>query len=125
MNAQPSDRGMSMALGDRYFEEDSARLWNNRAARHLDNVATLMADNPDLVLEIEAHLDNQGTQEFRDNLTKDRAIAIKSALVIRGIDATRINATGYSDSAPVTGNQSPLGRLQNRRVELIFPNISE
>jgi len=125
MNARPTDRGMSLALGDRYFAEDSARLYNDRAARHLDNVASVMASNPDLVLEIEAHIDNQGTEDFRDSLTNDRAIAVKSALVIRGIDATRINATGYSDSAPITGNQSPLGRLQNRRVELIFPNISK
>ena len=125
MNARPTSRGMSLTLGERYFESGSARLWNGRAGRHLDNIAAVLVENPDLLLEIEAHTDNTGTAEHRDNLTSDRAIAIKSALVLRGVNAARINATGFGDSAPVAGNDAPLGRLQNRRVEIIFPNVAK
>ena len=125
MNARPTSRGMSLTLGERYFESGSARLWNGRAGRHLDNIAAVLVENPDLLLEIEAHTDNTGTAEHRDNLTSDRAIAIKSALVLRGVNASRINATGFGDSAPLAGNDAPLGRLQNRRVEIIFPNVAK
>ncbi len=125
MNAKRSDRGMSLTLGERYFESGSARLWNGRAARHLDNIAAVLVENPDLVLEIEAHTDNTGTAEQKDDLTSDRSIAIKSALVLRGVNASRISATGFGDSAPLADNNTPLGKLQNRRVEIVFPNVAK
>ena len=125
MNAKRSDRGMSLTLGERYFESGSARLWTGRAARHLDNIAAVLVENPDLMLEIEAHTDNTGSAEQQDSLTFDRAIAIKSALVLRGVNASRINATGFGDSAPLADNATPLGKLQNRRVEIIFPNVAK
>ncbi len=124
MNARPSNRGMELTLGERYFEANSARIWTGRAARHLDNIAAVMSENPDLVLEVEAHTDNSGTEDFRNNLSSDRAVSVKSALVLRGVSAARINATGYGDSAPIADNNTELGQLQNRRVEVIFPNVA-
>lgn len=124
MNARPSSRGMALTLGERYFESGSARLWNGRAARHLDNIAAVMVENPGLTLDVEAHTDNQGSAEQKNSLTADRAIAIKSALVLRGVNASRINTTGYGDSAPIADNNTQLGQLQNRRVEIIFPNVT-
>ena len=124
MNARPSSDGMSLTLGERYFEADSARLWKGRASRHLDNVAAVLAENPTLAVEIEAHLDNRGTEDQRYNLTQDRATAIKSELVLRGVNPARINTTGMGSSVPVGNNNTQLGRLQNRRVEIIFPNVS-
>ena len=75
-------------------------------------------------MEIEAHLDNRGTEDQRYNLTQDRATAIKSELVLRGVNPARINTTGMGSSVPVGNNNTQLGRLQNRRVEIIFPNVS-
>jgi len=124
MNARPSSDGMSLTLGERYFEADSARLWKGRAGRHLDNVAAVLAETPTLAVEIEAHLDNRGTEDQRYNLTQDRATAIKSELVLRGVNPARINTTGMGSSVPVGNNNTQLGRLQNRRVEIIFPNVS-
>jgi len=125
MNARPSSRGMSLILGERYFESGSARLWTGRAGRHLDNIAAVMVENPGLLLEIEAHTDSTGSAEQKDNLTSDRAVAIKSALVVRGVNAARISATGYGDSTPLADNDTELGKLQNRRVEIIFPNVAQ
>lgn len=124
MNARPSSRGMSLTLGERYFESGSARLWNGRAGRHLDNIAAVMVENPGLMLEVEAHTDNAGSAELRNNLTADRATAIKSSLVLRGVNASRINTAGFGDSAPIADNETQLGKLQNRRVEIIFPNVA-
>ena len=124
MNARPSDQGMSLVLGERYFENGSARLWSGRAARHLDNVAAVLSENPELRLDVEAHIDPSAGAEQGHDLTADRAIAIKSALVLRGVDAGRINTTGFGDTAPIADNDTPLGRMQNRRVEIIFPNVT-
>ena len=123
MNARSSSRGMALTLGDRYFEGRSARLWTERANRHLDNVAGFLQRNPTLSLDIEAHTDDEASSEENHDLSIDRAIAIKSQLVLRGVEETRINANGFGESRPIAGNDNTLGRLQNRRVELIFPNI--
>ncbi len=123
MNARSNSRGMALTLGDRYFEGRSSRLWSKRAARHLDNVAGFLDRNPRLSLDIEAHTDDEASSEENHDLSIDRATAIKSQLVLRGIEESRINATGFGESRPIAGNDNPLGRLQNRRVELIFPNI--
>ncbi len=123
INAKAGSRGMSLTLGERYFAQGTARLWSGRAARHLDNVAAILSENPSLQLDIEAHTDNQSSEQSNFDLSVDRAVSIKSALVLRGIKSNRINATGYGDSRPVADNASPLGRLQNRRVELVFPNV--
>lgn len=121
INAKASSRGMSLTLGERYFAQGTARLWSGRAARHLDNVAAILSENPSLNLAVEAHLDTSADSGF--DLSVDRAVSIKSALVLRGIKSDRIEAVGFGDSRPVADNTSPLGRLQNRRVELVFPNV--
>lgn len=123
INAKPSTQGMSLILGDRYFDQGTARLWNGRAARHLDNVAAVLNKNSALMLNIEGHTDNALDADSNYDLSVDRAVAIKTALVLRGIDESRINTQGFGHSKPVAANSDPLGRLQNRRIELIFPNI--
>ena len=123
MNARSSSRGMALTLGDRYFEGRSARLWTKRADRHLDNVAAFLERHPQLSLDIEAHTDDEASSEENRDLSIDRATAIKSQLVLRGIEESRIDADGFGESRPIAGNDNPLGRLQNRRVELIFPDI--
>ncbi len=121
MNAKPNTRGMSLMLGERYFESGTAGLMNQRAARHLDNVAAVLRQNPVLTLDIEGHTDNTAAPENSQDLSVNRAITIKSALVLRGIDANRIDTRGFGHTRPIADNDSPLGRLQNRRVELVFP----
>lgn len=124
INAKPTGQGMALTLGERYFENGSARLWSNRASRHLDNVASILTSNPALKLDIESHTDNSADADASYNLSFNRAVSLKSALVLRGIEESRISANGYGDTRPVTENSSPLGRLQNRRIDLVFPNVN-
>ena len=63
-----------------------------------------------------AFTDNIGGEEFNMRLSNARAEAVKSALVARGIDATRLRTKGYGFSMPVVPNDSPENQAKNRRT---------
>jgi outer membrane protein OmpA-like peptidoglycan-associated protein len=67
-------------------------------------------------IEIGGHTDNTGDKAKNKTLSMNRAKAVKDYLVSKGIDATRLTAVGYGDSAPVADNGTPEGRAQNRRT---------
>lgn len=83
----------------------------------VDDVAKIMIANPAYILAITGHTDNVGRYESNMTLSKERAESVKAYLVQKGINADRINATGYGDSQPVSDNKTAKGKALNRRVE--------
>ena len=77
--------------------------------RHL---AKFLAANPDLTVQIAGHTDNVGTDQHNQQLSENRAKAVKDALVALGIPATKIVAKGYGSTRPVSNVDA-----ENRRVE--------
>ncbi len=84
----------------------------------LDEVATILRENPDLHLEIAGHSDNSGMASHNLSLSGKRAVAVKKYLEAAGIEPVRISARGYGDKQPLLPNDTEAGRSQNRRVEL-------
>lgn len=82
----------------------------------LDRVAQLLVDK-NFSLKLAGHTDNTGSSELNMRLSKDRAEAIKSYLVDKGANASRIEATGYGQTQPIATNKTAAGRQANRRVE--------
>jgi len=82
----------------------------------LDRVANLLISK-NFSLKLAGHTDNTGTAELNMRLSKERAEAIKSYLVSKGANASRIEATGYGQDQPIATNKTAAGRQQNRRVE--------
>jgi OOP family OmpA-OmpF porin len=82
----------------------------------LDRVAELLV-NKNFSLKLAGHTDNVGSDAANLSLSKDRAESIKSYLVSKGANASRIEATGYGESQPIATNKTAAGRQQNRRVE--------
>jgi outer membrane protein OmpA-like peptidoglycan-associated protein len=86
----------------------------------LTQIADMLKAHPDLKLTIEGHTDNVGKAADNQTLSEKRAAAVKQYLVTTaGIDASRLATKGLGDTKPVASNQSPEGRQQNRRVELV------
>ncbi|ELR68091.1 OmpA domain protein [Fulvivirga imtechensis AK7] len=83
----------------------------------LDKVVKVMKDNPDYKLKISGHTDNQGDPDTNLILSHKRAQATKRYLEAKGIDTSRLDATGYGEAKPIADNDSPEGRARNRRVE--------
>ena len=124
MNAHPSPRGMTLVLGDRYFDGNTARLWNQRATRHLDSITEIMNTNSSLKVAIEGYTDDINTSDLNEVMSRERAIAVKTALIQRGVEADRITAEGFGETRPVASNETPQGRQKNRRIEIIFPQTT-
>lgn len=97
-----------------YFANNSSRLTQKEADK-LDAVAEMMKAQPDVTLSIIGHASNIGSKAYNDRLSKRRANAVKTLLVRRGIDASRLK--------PVVGrgiDRDAADSKQARRVELII-----
>jgi OOP family OmpA-OmpF porin len=88
--------------------------------KELDEIAEYMKWKADESYEISGHTDNVGKDEDNQKLSQQRAEAVKNYLVKKGIKATRITAKGYGATKPVADNETPEGRQQNRRTELLI-----
>jgi len=85
----------------------------------VDEISKLLNENPDLKLSIEGHTDNTGTAARNKQLSIDRANTVMNALTAKGIDASRLKATGYGSAQPLVANDSAENKAKNRRVELV------
>lgn len=88
-----------------------------------ESEATLMAafntlkDNPLIAVEIRGYTDNVGKVAANKKLSLRRAEAVRSWLVKKGIDSTRITVKGLGPENPISDNSTPEGRANNRRIE--------
>ena len=82
----------------------------------LNRVADLLKTK-DFSLKLAGHTDNVGSNAANLKLSKDRAESVKSHLVNQGANTSRIEATGYGESQPISTNKTAVGRQNNRRVE--------
>ena len=119
LKAKPTPRGLVMTLGDVLFDTGRAEL-NPGAARKLDPLAEFLKDHADRRVQIDGFTDSVGTDAYNEDLSRRRAEAVKSALLMRGIDASRIGTQGYGKGYPVASNTDSGGRQLNRRVEVVI-----
>lgn len=118
LEARDTDRGLVLTLGDVLFDTGGATL-KPGAATTIDRLAQFMRDYPERSVRIEGHTDSAGSDEANQALSERRAQAVRAALVERGLEAQRIATLGYGEARPIAGNESPGGRQQNRRVEIV------
>ncbi|WP_338872457.1 OmpA family protein [Spirosoma sp. SC4-14] len=82
----------------------------------LINMVEILKAYPQVDLKLGGYTDNTGSAVVNKKLSQDRADAVKSELVKRGIAASRLDAEGYGQEHPVASNATAEGRAQNRRI---------
>jgi outer membrane protein OmpA-like peptidoglycan-associated protein len=119
LKATQTPRGLVLTLGDVLFNTGRAEL-NPGAGRKLDQLAQFLNQHPERRIEIDGFTDSVGPDDYNQDLSQRRADAVKTALLSRGIDASRITTQGYGKSFPVATNNDSGGRQLNRRVEVVI-----
>ncbi len=111
-----------------YYDYDK---WDIRAdaAERLDQVVTLMNDNPGLKVELGSHTDSRGNDLYNKELSQKRAAAAVAYIVSEGVDSTRITARGYGESQLTNrcrngASCTDAEHQQNRRTELRITGVS-
>ncbi|MCU0903911.1 MAG: OmpA family protein [Tabrizicola sp.] len=104
---------------DLLFAVDSAAVRPDLRA-DLSAVAASLLRYPNSTIEVIGHTDNTGTVAYNQDLSQRRAVAVASILRESGVPGGRIAAFGRGMDQPVASNQTPAGRAQNRRVEIII-----
>ena len=108
--------------GNITFASDSANISQNFYPV-LEDVAAVLNKYNKTTMMIEGHTDSTGSAEHNQQLSLNRANAVRNYLVGYGVDSRRVTTQGFGESMPVASNDTAQGRQQNRRVELrIIPN---
>jgi outer membrane protein OmpA-like peptidoglycan-associated protein len=116
---QPAARGrlQSGVIQGVAFVTGTARL-RPESYVPLDSIATILQADTTLRIEVGAHTDKSGTPSQDQHLTNLQADAVRTYLVTKGVNFQQVQARGYGSATPLTPDNTPQGRLANRRVEL-------
>lgn len=119
LEAQQTERGLVLTLGDVLFDFDKATL-KPGGERAVNNLYQFLKEYPERRVMIEGFTDNVGPADYNKELSKRRANSVRKALMDKGIRSMRIQIRGYGEQYPVASNNTEAGRQQNRRVEVII-----
>ena len=119
LNAKKTERGMVITLGDVLFDTNKSQL-KAGGIRSLEKLAAFFKEYPERKALIEGFTDSTGSEDHNQQLSEQRANAVRTALVDMGIGSERLSTRGYGESFPVASNDTAAGRQLNRRVEIIL-----
>jgi outer membrane protein OmpA-like peptidoglycan-associated protein len=85
----------------------------------LNEVAKALKDQGFKSIIVEGHTDSRGNAQKNEELSFARAESVRSHLVSQGLPADKVRATGLGSGRPVAANETPEGRANNRRVEIV------
>ncbi len=112
---------VNLAAKNVFFATASDKLLA-QSNKRLNDVVTILNENPTYKVQIDGHTDDQGNDAYNQDLSDRRAASVKAYLVGKGIAEGRLSSAGYGESKPVADNKTAKGRAENRRVEMTLSN---
>ncbi|MEN2752072.1 OmpA family protein [Psychrobacter sp. FBL11] len=117
-NPDPRDVARALSIQVINFELDKAIIPEVNKP-FLDRAANVVQEVPNVELVIIGHTDNQASDAYNMELSRDRAEAVKEYLVSKGVDASKLTTKGMGESEPIADNSTEQGRFRNRRIEFV------
>ena len=110
--------GIKLTLGENSvnFELNKSSL-TSTAKANLDKLVPVFNEYKDTDIQIFGYTDSSGSDDYNLKLSEQRAASVKTYLVSKGINASRINTVGRGEADPIASNDTKEGMSQNRRVE--------
>jgi outer membrane protein OmpA-like peptidoglycan-associated protein len=100
-----------------YFANGKSAI-RARSNALLDNLARVLNAHPEITrIYVDGHTDDKGEASYNKDLSQRRAQSVVDYIAGRGVSASRIEAVGRGEEAPIADNGTARGRSQNRRVE--------
>jgi outer membrane protein OmpA-like peptidoglycan-associated protein len=112
----PIEIGQVVRLNNVFFDFDKYDL-RSESFVELDRVVKLLKENPKIEIEMSAHTDSYGSDDYNFTLSDNRAKSVREYIISKGIAPERIISQGYGETKPVAPNDNAENRQLNRRVE--------
>ncbi|WP_148864667.1 OmpA family protein [Marinobacter fonticola] len=119
LQAKQTERGMVLTLGDVLFDLNKSEL-KSSGERTVERLAEFMREYPERRVRVEGYTDSTGAADYNQQLSERRAEAVRNALMLAGIESSRVELQGFGEQYPVASNDDASGRQQNRRVEIVI-----
>lgn len=116
--------GVKVKINHLYFATNKTTILPD-SEEALSDLADFLRENPTVFIRITGHTDAIGSDAANLRLSVGRAKAVRTNLIMRGIDADRIEFDGKGETEPVATNETEEGRAQNRRVEFEILSTNE
>ena len=94
----------------------SGSTLSTKSNKSLDQVANMLMADSSLKVTVSVHTGTTG--DAAKTLSQNRADAVKSYLISKGVRESQVDATGYGGEQPIADNKTAAGRAKNQRVEL-------
>ncbi len=91
--------GVPVLIDNIFYEFDKATLLAS-SQKALDSLVTMLNDNPNITIELAAHTDYKGSDEYNKNLSQRRAESVVRYLIKKGIASDRLTPVGYGEEKP-------------------------
>ena len=102
-----------------HFAFNSSVL-SDQARQILNSKADYLRTNPDIMITIEGHCDDRGTDAYNTALGERRAESVKNFLVDLGIGTNRLNTVSYGEEQPITMGHNEASWARNRRAQFVI-----
>lgn len=123
MQVVPVEVGAELTLNHITFPSNSSDL-DVSSYVELDRIVEFLKINSGVSIEISAHTDDVGDEEYNLRLSERRALSVFRYLTKKGAEVVKLRPVGFGEKSPVVTNDSEENRLRNRRVELRVLKIS-
>ena len=111
--------GGAVVLRNVFFDTGSYDLLPESKIE-LQKLIDFLSLNKTVVIEIEGHTDNVGSEELNRKLSENRAKEVYKYLINNNISDTRMKFKGFGLTQPISSNETPEGRAMNRRTEFVI-----
>ncbi|RLD46243.1 MAG: hypothetical protein DRI86_03700 [Bacteroidetes bacterium] len=119
MELKEIEVGGTYNLDDVYFATNSTKLTDN-SKKVIEEFYNFLHENPKIIIEIQGHTDNVGTEIYNQKLSRGRAKSVYELLINLGISDNQMSYKGYGETMPISENRTEEGRALNRRTVFLI-----